>query len=59
MIYPILKKPRKLQDRIHYWARLHRDRLGILSEYRRNGEVRLIPATQPRFFPPITSRAAR
>lgn len=47
MIYPILKKPRKLQDRIHYWARLHRDRLGILSEYRRNGEVRLIPATQP------------
>lgn len=47
MIYPILKKPRKVQDRIHYWARLHRDRLGILSEYRRNGEVRLIPATQP------------
>ena len=47
MIYPLLKTPQLLLDKIQFWARLHRDRLGILAEYRPNGEVRLIPASQP------------
>jgi hypothetical protein len=47
MIYPLLKSSDKLQRQIQFWARLHRDRLGILAEYRSNGEVRLILAFQP------------
>ena len=47
MIYPLLKTPQLLLDKIQFWARLHRDRLGILAEYRPNGEVRLIPTSQP------------
>jgi hypothetical protein len=46
MIYPLLKTPQQLMERIQLWARLHRDRLGILAEYRPNGEVRLISTTQ-------------
>ena len=51
MIYPILKTPQLLMDKIQFWARLHRNRLGILAEYRPNGEVRLISATQPPLLP--------
>ena len=47
MIYPLLKSSEKLLQKVQYWARLHRDRLGILAEYRPNGEVRLIPASRP------------
>ena len=47
MIYPLLKSSAKLLQKVQYWARLHRSRLGIMAEYRSNGEVRLIPATQP------------
>jgi hypothetical protein len=47
MIYPLLKSSEKLLQKVQFWARLHRDRLGILAEYRPNGEVRLIPASQP------------
>ena len=47
MIYPLLKSSEKLLEKVQYWARLHRNRLGILAEYRSNGEVRLIPSSQP------------
>ena len=47
MIYPLLKSSEKLLQKVQYWARLHRDRFGILAEYRPNGEVRLIPASRP------------
>ena len=47
MIYPILKTPQLLLEKIQFWARLHRNRLGILAEYRPNSEVRLIPTSQP------------
>jgi hypothetical protein len=47
MIYPLLKAPQQLMDKVQLWARLHRDRLGILAEFRPNGEVRLIASTQP------------
>jgi len=47
MIYPLLKSSEKLLAKVQYWARLHRNRLGILAEYRSNGEVRLIPASRP------------
>lgn len=47
MIYPLLKSSDKLLKQIQFWARLHRDRLGILAEYRPNGEVRLIRTFQP------------
>ena len=47
MIYPLLKTPQLLLDKIQFWARLHRNRLGILAEYRSSSEVRLIPASQP------------
>ena len=47
MIYPVLKSSAKLLKQIQFWARLHRNRLGILAEYRSNGEVRLIPSSQP------------
>ena len=47
MIYPLLKSSEKLLQKVQYWARLHRNRLGILAEYRSNSEVRLIPASQP------------
>ena len=47
MIYPLLKSSEKLLQKVQYWARLHRDRLGILAEYLPNGEVRLIPASRP------------
>ena len=47
MIYPLLKTPQLLLDKIQFWARLHRNRLGILAEYRSNSEVRLISASQP------------
>jgi len=46
MIYPLLKSSDKLLKQIQFWARLHRDRLGILAEYRPNGEVRLIRTFQ-------------
>lgn len=47
MIYPLLKPAQELISKIQLWARIHRNRLGILAEYRPNGEVRLISATQP------------
>jgi len=47
MIYPLLKSSEKLLQKVQYWARLHRNRLGILAEYRSSSEVRLIPASQP------------
>ena len=47
MIYPLLKSSEKLLQKVQYWARLHRSRLGILADYRQNGEVRLIPASRP------------
>lgn len=47
MIYPILKSSEKLLLKVQYWARIHKARLGILAEYRANGEVRLIPAVRP------------
>jgi len=47
MIYPLLKPAQYLTSKIQQWARIHRDRLGILAEFRPNGEVRLISATQP------------
>lgn len=47
MIYPLLKSSEKLLEKVQYWARLHRNRLGILAEYRSNGEVRLIPTVRP------------
>lgn len=47
MIYPLLKSSEKLLKKVQQWARLHRSRLGILTEYRPNGEVRLIPASRP------------
>ncbi len=47
MIYPLLKSSEKLLPKVQYWARLHRNRLGILAEFRSNGEVRLIPASRP------------
>lgn len=47
MIYPLLQSSEQLLSKIQYWARLHRDRLGILAEYRAHGEVRLISAPQP------------
>ncbi len=47
MIYPLLKSSEKLLQKVQYWARLHRSRLGILTEYRPNGEVRLIQASRP------------
>ncbi len=47
MIYPLLKPAQYLTSKIQQWARIHRTRLGILAEYRPNGEVRLIAATQP------------
>lgn len=47
MIYPLLKSSEKLLEKVQCWARLHRNRLGILAEYRSNGEVRLIPSSQP------------
>jgi hypothetical protein len=47
MIYPLLKSSEKLLHKVQYWARLHRNRLGILAEYRSNSEVRLIAASQP------------
>ena len=36
----------KLMSKVQLWARIHRDRLGILTEYRSKDEVRLIAATQ-------------
>jgi hypothetical protein len=47
MIYPLLKPAQVLTSKIQRWVRIHRTRLGILAEYRPNGEVRLIAATQP------------
>ena len=47
MIYPLLKPAQELTSKIQRWVRIHRTRLGILAEYRPNGEVRLIAATQP------------
>jgi hypothetical protein len=47
MIYPLLKPAQHLTSKIQQWARIHRDRLGILAEYRSSSEVRLIPASQP------------
>ncbi|MBM3844041.1 MAG: hypothetical protein FJ397_12415 [Verrucomicrobia bacterium] len=47
MIYPLLKSSAKLLQKVQYWARLHRSRLGIMAEYRPNGEIRLIPASHP------------
>ncbi len=47
MIYPLLKPAKQLMEKVQLWARIHRDRLGILAEYRPNWEVRLIAATQP------------
>ena len=47
MIYPLLKSSNQLMLKVQFWARTHRNRLGILAEYRPNGEVRLISATQP------------
>jgi hypothetical protein len=47
MIYPLLKPAHELTSKIQRWVRIHRTRLGILAEYRPNGEVRLISATQP------------
>jgi hypothetical protein len=47
MIYPLLKPAQELTSKIQRWARIHRARLGILAEYRPNGEVRLISAAQP------------
>jgi len=50
MIYPILKTPQLLLEKIQFWARLHRNRLGILAEYRPNSEVRLISLKEPRLM---------
>ena len=47
MIYPLLKSSEKLLKKVQQWARLHRNRLGILADYRENGEVRIIPASRP------------
>lgn len=47
MIYPLLKPAKQLTSKIQYWVRIHRTRLGILAEYRPNGEVRLISASHP------------
>ncbi len=47
MIYPLLKSSEKLVQKVQCWARLHRNRLGILADYRTNGEVRIIPASRP------------
>jgi hypothetical protein len=47
MIYPLLKPAQHLASKIQQWARIHRDRLGILAEFRPHGEVRLIASTQP------------
>lgn len=47
MIYPLLKSSEKLLQKVQFWARLHRTRLGILADFRSNGEVRLIPASRP------------
>ena len=47
MIYPLLKPAQQLTSKIQQWARIHRDRLGILAEFRPHGEVRLIASTQP------------
>jgi len=47
MIYPLLKPAQHLTSKIQQWARIHRDRLGILAEFRAHGEVRLVAATQP------------
>jgi hypothetical protein len=50
MIYPLLKSAEQLILKVQLWARTHRNRLGILAEYRPNGEVRLIVATQPQLM---------
>jgi hypothetical protein len=50
MIYPLLKSTEQLISKVQLWARTHRDRLGILAEYRPNDEVRLISATQPQLM---------
>ncbi len=47
MIYPLLKPAQELTSKIQRWVRIHRTRLGILAEYRPNGQVRLIASTQP------------
>lgn len=51
MIYPLLKTAEKLVAKVQLWARTHRTRLGILAEYRPNGEVRLIPAANIPLLP--------
>ncbi len=50
MIYPLLKSAEQLILKVQLWARTHRNRLGILAEYRPNGEVRFIVATQPQLM---------
>lgn len=47
MIYPLHKSSEKLLQKVQYWARLHRSRLGIMVEYRPNGEIRLISSSRP------------